>query len=150
MVKKMNNTGEALIIYYDGNCQLCLAEMIHLKKHDKKNQIKLINLHDDDFAANFPHVNFAKAMNILHGEYQNKTLLGLEVTHRAWTLVGKGFWVAPLNWPLFKQIAHGVYLLMAKYRHIISPFLAKKFGIKNQTCDLGNCYAKTTYRRNRR
>lgn len=124
--------------------------MSHLKKHDKNNYIQLINLHDENFTINFPHIDFEKAMKILHGEYQNKKLLGLEVTHRAWTLVGKGFWVAPLNWPLCKQVAHGVYLLMAKYRHIISPFLAKKLGIKGQTCDLGSCYAKTPHRRNRR
>lgn len=146
----MNKKTDQLVIYFDGHCQLCLTEMIHLKKHDKNDKIQLINLHDENFATNFPLINVDKAMKILHGEYQKKLLLGLEVTHRAWTLVGKGFWVAPLNWPICKKIAHGVYLLMAKYRHIISPFLTKTLGIKNQQCDLGTCYEKPTHRRNRR
>ena len=97
-----------LTIFYDGNCPLCATEMAHLKKHDQNNVISLVDIHQNDFAAIYPSVSFDAAMKILHGHYNGQLLLGLAVTHRAWTLVGKGFWVAPLNWPVFKTISHWV------------------------------------------
>ncbi|MBU2979335.1 DUF393 domain-containing protein [Alteromonas sp. C1M14] len=128
-----------LSIFYDGNCPLCAAEMNHLKKSDTNNVITLVDINQPDFEALYPDVKFQDAMKILHGHYNGQVLLGLEVTHRAWTLVGKGFWVAPLNWPVIKTISHWVYLLLAKYRHPISSFLAKVFNMKTADCPSGSC-----------
>jgi predicted DCC family thiol-disulfide oxidoreductase YuxK len=139
-----------LTIFYDGNCPLCATEMAHLKKHDAKNKIQLVNIHEDDFSTRYPSVCFDEAMKILHGHYNAQLLLGLEVTHRAWTLVGKGFWVAPLNWPIIKTISHWVYLGLAKYRHQISVLLAKIFNIKTTHCTSGACYENRANLDNRR
>jgi predicted DCC family thiol-disulfide oxidoreductase YuxK len=132
-----------LIIYYDGQCPLCSKEMSHLKQYDKESAIDLVDIHQKNFQSLHPDISFNKAMKILHGKYKGKQLLGLEVTHRAWTLVGKGFWVAPLNWPIIKQLSHGVYLGLAKYRHSISSFLAKRFGLTIPHCSSGACYDKS-------
>ena len=133
-----------LTIFYDGNCPLCATEMNHLKEHDKKNTIFLVDIHQDGFESLYPNIDFSAAMKILHATYNGKLLLGLEVTHRAWTIVGKGFWVAPLNWPVIKTLSHWVYLGLAKYRHQISSFFAKVFGIKTTNCISGTCYDKST------
>ncbi|MBU2881452.1 DUF393 domain-containing protein [Psychrosphaera sp. B3R10] len=133
-----------MTIFYDGQCPLCSSEMRHLKQHDTHDVINLVDLHQQDFAKHYPDIEFSKAMAILHGRYQDKILLGLEVTHRAWTLVGKGFWVAPLNWPIIKPISHWVYLVVAKYRQPISAVLANLFNIKTDTCQNGACNAKAT------
>ncbi|MEW6991846.1 thiol-disulfide oxidoreductase DCC family protein [Colwelliaceae bacterium 6441] len=138
-----------LTIFYDGNCPLCTTEMTYLKRHDKNNLINLINLHQPDFASSFPEIAFNEAMQILHGRYQGKLLLGLEVTHRAWTLVGKGFWVAPLNWSVIKTLSHWGYLGMAKYRHQISFILNKAFHLSATKCQSGVCYDKKTHDNNR-
>ncbi|WP_286264587.1 thiol-disulfide oxidoreductase DCC family protein [Thalassotalea atypica] len=139
-----------LIIFYDGNCPLCSAEMSHLKKHDENNNIKLVNLHSKNFSKLYPSINIHRAMQILHGTYQGHFLLGLEVTHRAWTLVGKGFWVAPLNWPILKTLSHWVYLLIAKYRHPISSAIAKVFKLESAVCQSGACFEKSTNANHRR
>jgi predicted DCC family thiol-disulfide oxidoreductase YuxK len=141
-----------LKIFYDGNCPMCSIEMAHLKKHDHNNLIFLVDLHQQDFKSFYPAIDFTAAMNILHATYNGKVLLGLEVTHRAWTLVGKGFWVAPLNWPVFKTLSHWIYLALAKYRHQISALLAKVFGIKvtHPHCNSGTCYDNSTNTDNRR
>ena len=131
-----------LTIFYDGQCPMCATEMRHLKEYDKQNSIQMVDIHQADFASLYPDISFAKAMKILHGVYKGELLLGLEVTHRAWTLVGKGFWVAPLNWPVIKTISHWVYLILAKYRHQVSGFCAKFFGIKADACTSGTCYSK--------
>jgi len=129
-----------LTIFYDGNCPMCATEMTHLKRYDKENLIDLVDIHQQNFETTYPAVKFLDAMKILHAEYNGTMLLGLEVTHRAWTLVGKGFWVAPLNWPVIKTVSHWVYLLLARYRHQVSAMLAKVFGIKSPNCSSGACY----------
>jgi predicted DCC family thiol-disulfide oxidoreductase YuxK len=118
--------------------------MQKLKRYDTKERIYLENLHQENFEAIFPHINIDKAMKILHGQYQGKTLLGLDVTHRAWTLVGRGALVAPLQFPIIKQLAHGGYLLLAKYRHPISNCLYQRFGIGIKTCEQGVCNDKSS------
>lgn len=130
-----------LTIFYDGNCPLCAAEMDHLKKNDDDNLITFVNIHQENFDRTYPDIKFSSAMKILHGKYNGELLLGLAVTHRAWTLVGKGFWVAPLNWPVIKKISHWVYLGLAKYRHQISSFLAKVFKMKTVDCSTGTCHS---------
>lgn len=132
-----------LTIFYDGQCPLCSTEMNSIKKYDDANALFLVDLHSPNFSSLYPHIDSVKAMHILHGDYQGKVLLGLEVTHRAWTLVGKGFWVAPLNWPIIKTLSHWVYLGVAKYRHPISNLLAKVFKIKVNQCDSGACFDKS-------
>jgi predicted DCC family thiol-disulfide oxidoreductase YuxK len=138
-----------LTIFFDGNCPLCNAEMKSLKKHDNKNVIKLVDVHNTEFAKSYPEINMTDALKILHGQYQGELLLGLEVTHRAWTLVGKGFWVAPLNWPILKTLSHLLYLGIAKYRQPISSTLAKLFNLKTN-CNSGVCFDKSTNTHHRR
>ena len=139
-----------LTIFYDSHCPLCAAEMRHLKQFDRDGQIDLVDLHQTDFESLYPEISFDKAMQILHGQYRGKLLLGLQVTHRAWTIVGKGFWVAPLNWPIIKTISHWCYLVLAKYRHPISAGVAKLFNLDNSQCISGTCYDKQTNSNNRR
>jgi predicted DCC family thiol-disulfide oxidoreductase YuxK len=135
-------TEDKLTIFYDGNCPLCSLEMDKLKQHDAQNRIILENLHQAHFEQRFPDINVDKALKVLHGKYQNKLLLALDVTHRAWTLIGFGALAAPLQFPIIKQIAHGGYLLLAKYRNPISHFIYQRFGIGIKTCSKGTCNAK--------
>ncbi|MGJ8681680.1 thiol-disulfide oxidoreductase DCC family protein [Paraglaciecola sp.] len=140
-------TDNTLTIFYDGHCPLCSLEMDKLKRYDKLDRIVLVNLHQENFSREYPDIDTNKAMQILHGRYQGKTLLALDVTHRAWTLVGKGVFVAPLSFPIIRQIAHLGYLLLAKYRQPISECLYQRFGIGLKTCKQGTCYEKPDRRR---
>lgn len=133
---------DQLIIFFDGSCPLCTLEMQRLKEQDHKNNIQLVDLHQSDFAIQFPDIDVKKGLAILHGKYQGKILLGLDVTHRAWTLVGKRWMVAPLQWPIIKPLSHLVYLQLAKYRYPISQFMYKRLGIGINKCNEGTCYDK--------
>jgi len=135
-------TDDTLTIFYDGHCPLCTLEMDKLKRYDQHNRIKLVNLHQENFSTQYPDIAIEKAMHILHGHYRGETLLALDVTHRAWTLVGKGALVAPLSFPVVRQIAHQGYLLLAKYRQPISQYLYQRFGIGLKPCEQGTCYEK--------
>ena len=113
-----------LTIFYDGGCPLCVSEMRHLSQLDRGQKICLENIHADDFSQRFPHINQQQADKILHGQLASGEMIyALDVTYQAWSLVGKRHWVAPLRWPLIKQVAHLFYLLFARYRAPISRLL---------------------------
>ena len=149
-MKKHTEASNKLIIFFDGNCPMCSLEMLKLKQYDTENRIELCNLHQKGFTTLYPDIDFDKAMAILHGYYQGEVLLGLNVTHRAWTIVGKGLFVAPLQFPVIKQVAHLIYLLIAKYRHPISHFMYKRLGIGQTICTKGTCYEKDSLVNHRR
>ncbi|MCG7531372.1 DUF393 domain-containing protein [Psychrobium sp. MM17-31] len=140
---------EKLTIFYDGECPLCCMEMDKLRARDNNNLIRLINIHSRDFER-FEQVTKAEAMAVLHGVYQGQILKALDVTHRAWQLVGLGFWVAPLLWPIIKPVSHRIYLQVAKHRQTISSFLHRRFGLGQAHCDGGVCYAKERNTNHRR
>ena len=114
----------ALTIFYDGGCPLCVAEMRHLKKLDTAGNIAFENIYEADFCERFPTINQQQADRILHGQTGDGDMLfGLDVTYRAWVLVGKRKWVAILRWPLIKGLADIGYLFFARYRYTISRLL---------------------------
>ncbi len=131
VANKLNESGSAkepeLIIFYDGLCPLCAKEMAHLSRLDEQERIHLIDINDESYLKNHGDIDSVKAMKVLHGKLPTgEVILGLDVTYRAWQLVGKGMWIAPLRMPLIKAIADMCYRLFAKHRYAISKLLTGK------------------------
>ena len=113
-----------LTIFYDGRCALCAKEIKSLKELDRNNRITFADIFAHDFAKNYASVNVEEANRVLHGMKDTGELIyGLDVTVLAWTLVGKGKWVAPLRWPIVKQIADVAYIFFARNREQISRLI---------------------------
>ena len=119
-----------LVIFYDGLCPLCTAEMSKLKTLDTAKCLALVDITEDGFSDNYPDIDPREAKKVLHGKLNGNMLYGLDVTYWAWRLVGKGNWIAPLRWPLIKPLADRCYLFFARHRQPISRFL-----MRGQTCD---------------
>ena len=110
-----------LTIFYDGQCPLCMAEMRQLKHHDRQGNILFVNLHSENLIEEYPHIDPVKANQILHGQLDSgELLLGLDVTCKAWQLVGKHTWLKILRWPVVRILSDAIYLLFARYRNKIS------------------------------
>lgn len=124
-----------LKIYYDGGCPLCLAEMKHLLKLDQQKKLVLIDINQQDFEQKYPHINRREADRILHGELADGSIiLGLDVTHKAWSLVGKGKWTAMIRLPIIGAVADFAYLQFARHRHFLSRLITGKE--RCETCSL--------------
>lgn len=124
-------------VFYDGTCPLCSAEVDMLKNYDKEGRLNLENIHASDFSSRYPHIDVKAADRILHGQGPDgKVLLGLDVTAKAWKLVGKKPWIQVLRWPIIRWFADKTYLFFAKHRMRISSLL-----MGNQVCDLANSRA---------
>jgi predicted DCC family thiol-disulfide oxidoreductase YuxK len=116
-----------LIIFYDGKCPLCANEMRHLARLDKNQVLEFFDIHNPKLLMQHPDINFTDANNILHGKLATgETLKGLDVTYKAWSLVGKGYFIAPLRWFWLKPIADKVYLWFAKNRFTVSRWVTGK------------------------
>lgn len=123
-----------LTIFYDGTCPLCAKEMKALANHDTHQHIRTVDIHSDEFSS-YPQIDADKANTILHALDNNGQLyLGLDVTYRAWQLVGRGWLYAPLRWPLIKPVADRLYLRFANNRYRISYWLTGK-----SRCGSGQC-----------
>ena len=116
-----------LTIFYDGGCPLCVHEMRNLRKLDKKGVMQFEDIHADGFSQRFPDIDKKAADTILHAKTSDDTMLyGLDVTHAAWSLVGRGWATAPLRWPLVRWPADKAYLFFARNRYRISRLLTGK------------------------
>lgn len=125
-----------LTIFYDSQCPLCMAEMIQLKELDKHKKINFADLHAEDFNNIYPYIDQSKANRVLHGELPSgEIILGLDVTCKAWSLVGKHRWLAILRWPLIRFFADMVYKLFARYRNTISYLLTGNKACKQCSLD---------------
>ncbi|MGR5193315.1 thiol-disulfide oxidoreductase DCC family protein [Vibrio rotiferianus] len=123
-----------LTVFYDGTCPLCAKEMEALKQRDAEQQIKIINIYSDAF-ADYPQIDPEQANTILHALNQKgELLLGLDVTHRAWQLVGRGWLYAPLRWRIVKPVADWLYLKFAKNRYRVSYLLTGKSRCNTNSC----------------
>ncbi|MFP3349961.1 DUF393 domain-containing protein [Pseudoalteromonas sp. SIMBA_153] len=128
-----------MIIFYDGNCPLCNAEMQHLKRADVDHKVTLEDLNAEDFNTRFPAIDKQHAMNILHAQTDNGQIIyGLDVTYQAWRTVGKYPWLKIIRLPVIRFFADHAYTFFAKYRHHISRFL-----MPNAQCNSGQCNIKT-------
>ncbi|MBF7074991.1 DUF393 domain-containing protein [Glaciecola sp. MH2013] len=128
----------AFTLFYDGLCPLCEKEISHLKKRDLKGLIAFEDISLPDFQQRFPHLDVNDLEAMIHGQLEDGSMItGLDVTHKAWSLVGVGWLYAPLRWPVIRWFADKGYLFFAKHRHSISYYLTGK-----RRCDPGRCNLK--------
>lgn len=130
-----------LTIFIDGGCPLCVLEMRHLKNKDVHNKIAIIDILDDSFTSRFPHINAEQAMTVLQAQLADGSgLSGLDVTHKAWSLVGQGWRTGFLRWPFIRPVADRFYYYFANNRNFISKVLTGKSRIND--CQQCNKYGR--------
>jgi predicted DCC family thiol-disulfide oxidoreductase YuxK len=109
--------------------------MSHLADRAHQSHLAFVDLHSDAFLAH-PDIDFGEANRVLHGKTANgEILFGLDVTHAAWHLVGRGWLIAPLRWPIIRWFADKCYLSFARNRFQWSRWLTGQ-----SRCD-GHCTA---------
>lgn len=116
-----------LIIFYDGYCPLCLAEMKKLRQLDDKQQLGFVDIQQAEFEKNYPQLDWQTLNARIHALLPDGNLIsGLDATYLAWKLVGKGWVYAPTRWPVIRWFADKAYLLFARHRYTLSFWLTGK------------------------
>lgn len=130
-------TKPALILFYDGFCPLCMAEMRRLQQCDQQNKLRLEDIQAENFAERYPQFDKTALNARIHGlTASGEVLQGLDVTCLAWRLVGKHAWLKVLRWPVIRWFADLGYGLFARYRYQISYWLTGKK--RCQVCELND------------
>jgi predicted DCC family thiol-disulfide oxidoreductase YuxK len=126
-----------LTLFYDSACPLCRHEMLKLKRHDRLDHIRLVDINQPQTAECYPELNLLKASQILHGlTADGRWIYGLDVTVMAWQIAGKYSWLRLLRLPLVKPLADGAYLLFARHRHSLSFLLTGKRRCNKDSCGI--------------
>jgi len=125
----------SLTIFYDSLCPLCVAEMKKLQAHDINHHLAFISLQDEKLLSAYPNLNRVKAMNILQGQLSDGQFIqGLDVTHKAWSLIGKAHYTRLLRWPVIKLFFDVLYLVFAKHRYQLSSLITGKKYTDSKCC----------------
>ena len=112
-----------LVLFYDSECPLCVREMQHLKKKDHWNRIHLVSVQSEEM-KDYPQVDTGAAHKVLHGQLASgRVITGLDVTHKAWSLVGYGYVTGVLRAPLVRPVADQFYKVFARNRHRIAALV---------------------------
>jgi predicted DCC family thiol-disulfide oxidoreductase YuxK len=134
------NTPE-LILYFDGNCPFCAAEMSRLRGWNIAGRLKFIDIAEPGFDPEPLGVTMDDLNRELHSLTAAGTLLvGIDSMLAAYTLVSKGWMVSPLRVKFLRPLLADLYRRFARNRYRISRWLGYKpvSPCHNGVCHVGN------------
>lgn len=106
-------------LLYDGECPICMKEVVFLMKKDAgRGLIKFVDIADDDYdPAENANVSWSRAMGRLHAILPDNTIItGVKVFQKTYEVIGIGWLFAATKLPVIGNVADGVYNVWAKYR----------------------------------
>lgn len=113
-----------LTFFYDGQCPLCMKEIRMLNNWNTSASVAFVNLLSAEAMIAFPEVDIDNAQqSLLAFTADGATLRGVDATYAVWAALGKGHWMAPLNWRWLRPITLLAYRLFARYRHQLAFLL---------------------------
>jgi predicted DCC family thiol-disulfide oxidoreductase YuxK len=121
---------EELNIIYDSKCGICKLEMDFLARRDEKlygltsRKLRLTDIESEDYNPDDPSnggVSYKKGMAAIHAvTADGRVIEGVPVFGRAYDLVGLGWYLRFMEWPVMKPVAAWGYEAFAKYRTYVT------------------------------
>ena len=121
---------EELNIIYDSKCGICKLEMDFLARRDEKlygstsRKLRLTDIESEDYNPDDPSnggVSYKKGMSAIHAvTADGRVIEGVPVFGRAYDLVGLGWYLRFMEWPVMKPVATWGYEAFAKYRTYVT------------------------------
>ena len=103
--------------FYDGHCPLCAHEVRVLRRLDRRQRIRFVDIADEGFDAGSVGVPWEALMDRIHGRLPDGTLVdGVEVFRRLYAAVGFGPVAALTRLPGVSQALDVAYDWFAKRR----------------------------------
>jgi predicted DCC family thiol-disulfide oxidoreductase YuxK len=113
----------ALTLYYDGNCVFCRNETARLRRWDGAGRLAFADIAAPDFAP--PAGVDLEALNTeMHAlTADGRLLVGIDSLLAAYTLLGRGWMVAPLRVRVLRPVFSALYRSFARNRYRVSALL---------------------------
>jgi predicted DCC family thiol-disulfide oxidoreductase YuxK len=104
-------------VFYDGGCPLCAREIRMLRRLDRGNRIRFVDIAAAGFDAQAVGVPLEALLARIHGRLPDGTLVeGVEVFRRLYGAVGFRRLVAVSRWPGIAALLDFAYRLFARHR----------------------------------
>ena len=102
------------ILYYDGNCPLCLREIRALARLGDQG-LQLVDAHSYEPGSDEPSRE-SMLLRLHLKTAEGSWLSGVDATVKAWSHTRWGFLFRPLRWPLLAPLADRAYDYWARRR----------------------------------
>ena len=112
------STQPELTLLFDGGCPLCVREVTFLRRRDREQSIRFIDIDAADYCPeDWSGISYRQAMARIHAIQADGTVLtDVAVFREAYRLIGLGWLYAPTSWPLLGPLVDAVYRIWARYR----------------------------------
>jgi len=115
-----------LKLLFDGECPFCKHEISWMSKRNKKGNLAFEDITSAGFDPKHYGLTQEAVMGVIHGVFDDGRIIKkVEVFIEAYRLLGLGWLVAPLSWPLIHPIANRAYELFARYRLPLGNLLGR-------------------------
>jgi len=103
---------------FDGGCPLCVREVRFLRRRDRAQRIRFVDIDAEDYqAAAHAGISYRDAMGRIHAIAADGTVLrDVAVFREAYRLIGLGWLYAPTRWPLLSALVDRLYSFWAERR----------------------------------
>lgn len=129
--------GVELTLYFDGKCPFCVAEMQRLRRWDRQSRLGFVDISEPHFDPTRLDVDLATLNRELHSwTSEGRRLVGIDSMVAAYTLVGRGWLVAPLRARRLRPMFRVLYRVFARNRQRISSWLGMSIV---PACTAGSC-----------
>lgn len=138
MNDKTNNAAAPwkLKLLFDGDCPFCKREIAWMAKRNKNGCLAFEDIASPNFDPACYGLTQAEAMGVIHGVLDDGRIIKkVEVFMEAYRLIGLGWLVAPLSWPVIHSIANIAYEIFARYRIPFGNFLGAR-SCSNNSCSI--------------
>jgi predicted DCC family thiol-disulfide oxidoreductase YuxK len=136
----------ALVLYFDGKCAFCTAEMHRLGKWDTQRRLAFVDIAASGFDPAPLGVDLAALNRELHSQTSDgRVLSGIDSMLAAYTLAGRGWLVWPLRVPGLRGVLARLYRAFARNRYTLSHWLGYRPApaCDSNACSIGNPFLKT-------
>ena len=112
------------LVFYDGACPACRAEMKILQRWDRTGRLRLIDIAAPDYDKLAWPVSLTDMNALLHVRLPDGTWqTGMAATRHIYRTVGRGWMLAFTGWPLLSPVFDRAYAWFARHRIPISTFV---------------------------
>ena len=112
------STSPELTLLFDGGCPLCVREVTFLRRKDRHQSIRFIDVDADDYSPEeWCDISYRQAMARIHAIKADGTVLtDVAVFREAYRLIGLGWLYVPTRWPVIGPVVDVLYGVWARYR----------------------------------
>jgi predicted DCC family thiol-disulfide oxidoreductase YuxK len=119
--KSTNRVKQPFILFHDGQCPLCQAEVLLLQHRSESGAIKFVDVNTEEFGTASPGVSRARALAVLHGRIGDRPpITGVDAFTEAYKRSDLKFlsWALSRRW--LRPILKAAYRVFAANRHVVS------------------------------